>query len=84
MPADDNGVIPADQLGILLGCHPALVDILVSSRSYIVYSVFDSEGGLNEDAMLTVSNMTGIMFSVSDEDTILRGPVLIVTKTESN
>ena len=67
-----------NQVPALLDCLPDLVDILASGRGYVVYSVFDSEGEANDNAMEAVSTLTGIQFSPDDDDTLLRGPVLVV------
>lgn len=66
------------QVPALLGCSPNLVDILASGRDYVVYSVFDSDGEANDNAMEAVSTLTGIQFSPDDDDTCLCGPVLVI------
>lgn len=63
----------------LLECAPALVDVLASGPEYIIYTVFDSQGEINEPSMWVARNLTGAMFDLKDEDQVLRGPVLVVT-----
>ena len=62
----------------LLGCVPALVDVLASGPGYVIYSIFDHEGTVNLSAMQAVSGILDIPFDTNDKDVILRGPVLIV------
>jgi hypothetical protein len=66
------------QVPALLGCVPALVDVLATGHDYVVYSVFDSEGAVNISAMDAVSKLTGMSLNPDDEDMLLRGPVLVV------
>lgn len=66
-------------VSLLLGCTPNLVDVLANGPGYAAYSVFDYEGGvINLEAMRAVSAITGILFDEDDEESILRGPVLLV------
>jgi hypothetical protein len=62
----------------LLGCAPQLVDILASGPTYTAYSIFDCEGRLNPAAMQAVSKVAGVIFDLEDEDSVLRGAVLVV------
>ncbi|RZK45322.1 MAG: hypothetical protein EOO61_00215 [Hymenobacter sp.] len=66
------------QVAILLDCAPNLVDVLANGEGYVVYTVFDSEGEANLEATLAVADVTGSNFDVTNEDELLRGPVLIV------
>jgi hypothetical protein len=66
------------QAATLLGCAPGLVDVLATGNGYIVYSIFDAEDEVNEAAMRTVAELTGISFDASNEDEVLCGPVLII------
>lgn len=66
-----------ERISVLLGCAPRLVDVLVSSPSYIAYSIFDSEGQINDEAMTALSELTGVKFG-DDDDNTLRGVVLLV------
>lgn len=66
------------QAASLLGCAPGLVDVLASGKGYLVYSVFDSEEPANIAATQAVAALTRINFDVTNEDELLRGPVLIV------
>ena len=79
MPSLATGpaVVP-EQVPVLLGCTPRLVDILASGPGYVIYSVFDYEGPINSAAMVTVATVTGVVFDAGDEDMVLRGPVLVV------
>jgi hypothetical protein len=67
-----------DQVPTLLSCLPDLVDVLAIGPDYVVYSVFDSDGGVNTSAMDVVSALTGIYFNPDDEDMLLCGPILVV------
>lgn len=67
-----------EQVSALLGCAPDLVDVLASGPHYIAYSVFDSEESVNEDAMMAVAAVSGIVFDAEDDDTVLRGAVLVL------
>ena len=69
-------VIP-ERVPQLLGCTPALVDILASESNYVAYSIFDYEGHVNHTAMEALSDLTGVKFG-DNEDEILRGAILIV------
>ena len=62
----------------LLGCTQGLVDVLATGTGYVVYSVFDFEGEVNEDAMKAVAELTGTAFDLADEDAVLCGPLLVV------
>ena len=74
-----EGNMPAiDTVAHILGCSPSLVDVLASGSEYIAYSVFDYEGEVNETAMQVVQKTTGITFDLEDDDTILRGPILVI------
>lgn len=63
----------------LLDCDPNLVDVLASGPAYVVYSVFDCEEDVNVTAMEAVAMVSGVDFDLDDEDSVLRGPVLVVT-----
>ena len=67
-----------EQVPALLGCASELVDVLASGLGYVAYSVFDHEGEINLAAMNAVASVSGVAFSLDDEDSILRGPVLVV------
>ena len=67
-----------EQVPELLGCSPELVDILASGASYVAYSVFDSEGEANHQGMAAVAKASGITFDKMDEDTTVRGAILLV------
>ena len=64
----------------LLGCVPELVDMLASGPNYVAYSIFDCEGEVNQVAMEAVAAVSGVSFESDDEDAVLRGSVLIVTR----
>ena len=77
-PATGLAWVP-DKVSGLLGCAPGLVDVLASGPEYVAYSVFDSEGEANPAAMAAVAAVSGVAFDAEDEDTVLRGAVLVVT-----
>jgi hypothetical protein len=79
MPDPKTGLVRVPgQVPVLLSCTPGLVDVLASGPDYVVYSVFDSEGPVNPEAMVAVSQVSGEAFDLDDEDTVLRGAVLVV------
>lgn len=67
------------EIAQILGCAENLVDVLLSEQDYIVYSIFDNQGAINYNAMTLLNNLTGIEFSI-EEDNVLRGNILIVSK----
>ena len=81
MPNPETGFarIP-EQVPALLGCAPDLIDVLMCAPQYVAYSIFDYEGGQpNETAMDVLATLTGYAFDLSDDDTVLLGPILLVT-----
>ena len=80
LPNPDTGFASvSNQVPLLLGCDPKLVDVLACAPNYVAYSVFDYEGGQpNNEAMLALAALTGYSFNTDDEDTILLGPILVV------
>ena len=66
-------------IAALLDCAPALVDVLASGPGYVVYAIFDCTGEVNHAAMAVVAELSGVKFNESDEDSILRGEVIVVT-----
>lgn len=76
-PATGFAKVP-EQAATLLGCALTLVDVLACGLEYAAYSVFDCEGELNIAAMDAVAELTGLEIDLSDEDTVLHGPVLVV------
>lgn len=80
MPNPATGLVGVpESVPVLLGCTPALVDILASGPTYVAYSIYDAEGETNPAAMEAVAKVSGFSFDLDDEDAILRGPVLVVT-----
>lgn len=69
------------QVPVLLDCRPEVVDILASGPHYVAYSIFDFEGSTNLLAMEALTVLSGVSFSMNEEDTILCGPILIVQST---
>lgn len=68
-----------DAVPTLLGCAPGLVDVLACGPRYVAYSVFDYEGGaVNSAGMQAVAEVSGASFDSDDEESILRGAVLLV------
>ena len=55
----------------LLGCVPALVDVLACGKGYLMYSVFDYEGERNQAAMSVLAEVSGIELNVGEDDEIL-------------
>ena len=81
-PATGFARVP-DQVPVLLGCAPGLVDVLASGPDYVAYSVFDSEGETNQAAMAAVAVVSGVAFDSEDEDAVLCGAVLVVRCNQS-
>jgi hypothetical protein len=95
LPQQPPQTVPSDVLGqldlsarfaivpqsvsALMSCALEVVDVLANGPDYIAYSVFDCEGPVNYAAMSAVAKVSGVTFDVEDEDTVLCGPVLVVT-----
>lgn len=83
LPDAETGLVSVpEQVPILLGCPPGLVDILASGHDYITYSIFDCEGDINLAAMDAVAKVSGVSFDANEEDEVLRGPVLMMTRNQ--
>lgn len=67
-----------DEVVAFLGCARALVDIQACGPNYVVYTIFDFSGEVNRSAMSAVTEITGEIFDLNDEDSLLCGPVMIV------
>ena len=65
---------------LALDCVPQLVDVLATGPDYIAFSVFDHQGATNPAAMRELSALTGVAFDATNEDEVLRGPVLVVSR----
>ena len=65
-----------------LGCVASLVDVLSTGATHVAYSIFDCEGAVNSGAMEAVAQLSGTAFDINDEDTVLRGAVLIVCEEQ--
>ncbi|MDO7848683.1 hypothetical protein Q5H92_20120 [Hymenobacter sp. M29] len=76
----DSGQVVQDAVRAseLLGCMPALVDVLACGEGYLMYSVFDYEGAQNHAAMSVLAEISGIGSDAGDDDEVLRGPVLVI------
>ena len=82
LPDTASGFVKVpSSVAVLLDCAPTLVDVLASGPGYVAYSVFDCEGEINHTAMVAVSEVSGVKFDESDEDSVLRGGVLVVHAT---
>ena len=62
-----------------LGCARDLVDVLDCGPDYVAYSVFDFEGSTNQAAMTALEAFSGHRYDIDDEQ-VLQGPVLLVTR----
>ncbi|MGI4736152.1 MAG: hypothetical protein ACRYG7_13455 [Janthinobacterium lividum] len=81
LPNETTGFVDeASRVATVLDCAPGLVDVLASGRDYVAFSVFDHEGEPNPDAMEALSDLTGTKFDIDEEDDLLRGPILFVTR----
>lgn len=63
-----------------LGCTHGFVDVLDCGPDYVAYSVFDFEGPTNQDAMAALEAVSGNRYDIDDDDQVLHGPVLLVTR----
>ncbi len=81
LPDETTGFVgAAGGAGTILDCAPGLVDVLASGRDYVAFSVFDHEGEANLEAMRALSDLTGTAFDAADDDELLRGPILLITR----
>jgi len=81
LPTETTGFVDeASRVATVLDCAPGLVDVLASGRDYVAFSIFDHEGEPNPDAMKVLSDLTGTAFDVNEDDELLRGPILFVTR----
>lgn len=79
LPDIQTGLVPySSRAASLLGCAPQLVDILACGPDFVVYSIFDYEGAANVKAMAALSRIIGHQFDISDDEQIIRGPVLLI------
>lgn len=79
LPDPVTGLAPLpERVAVLLNCAPKLVDVLANGPRYVVYSIFDCEGEVNYRAMTAIGELAGQAFDIDDEDSILRGAVLVV------
>lgn len=72
-----------DEVAGYLDCNLGLVDVLACGPNYVAYSVFDSEAETNVTAMTALATITGQPFDSTDDDCILRGPILVVQRRGS-
>lgn len=63
-----------------LGCARDLVDVLDCGPDYVAYSVFDFEGPTNQAAMTALEAVSGNRYDIDDDDQVLQGPVLLITR----
>ncbi|GAB3639316.1 hypothetical protein GCM10027422_49070 [Hymenobacter arcticus] len=81
LPDEITGFVSgADGAAAMLDCAPSLVDVLASGRDYVAFSVFDHEGEPNLEAMRVLSDLIGTAFDEANDDELLRGPILLVTR----
>lgn len=77
----DNFMPSLEHVALLLGCNSLLVDVLATGNDYVSFSIFDYEcDTVNLEAMVTLSQLTGCQFDMTDDDQVLRGPVLLVQR----
>lgn len=67
------------EVSVIMNCAPELVDVLASGSNYVAYSIFDYEGPVNHAAMTAVAQVSGVTFDAEDEDSMLCGPVLVIS-----
>ncbi|RZK44406.1 MAG: hypothetical protein EOO61_03890 [Hymenobacter sp.] len=57
-----------------------LVDVLDCGPNYVAYSVFNYEAAINKAAMAALEVISGHHYDLKDEDQVLQGPILLVTR----
>lgn len=79
MPDSATGFVGVpEQVSALMGCVPELIDVLASGPQYVAYSIFDFAGPVNHAAMVAMTEISGVIFTLEEYDTVLCGPILIV------
>ena len=71
-PATGFAGVP-DEVPVLMGCAPDMVDVQVCLPDCVAYPVFDYEGPVNYAAMAAVT------YDLKYEDAVLCGAVLVVS-----
>ncbi len=75
LPDKQTGLVAhSDRAAMILGCAPQLVDILASGSDFVIYSIFDSEGPVNEGATQALRRL-----SKAFGNEALLGPILLLT-----
>ena len=81
LPDADSGLAHiSSRIAEELGCTINLVDVLDSGPGYCAYSIFDSEAEVNNEARLSLKAVSRYpaAWDSDDEESIIRGPILIV------
>ena len=80
LPSPTGHARITDEVAAHLGCVRDLVDVLDSGPDYVAYSVFDFEGAMNQGAMTALEAVSGNRYDINDDDQVLQGPVLLITR----
>lgn len=80
LPSHTGTAHVSDEVAAVLGCARSLVDVLDCGPDYVAYSIFDFEGTPNQSAMAALTAISSHPYDMEDEDQILQGPVLLVTR----
>lgn len=80
LPSPTGQATVTEEVANHLGCVKGLVDVLDCGPDYVAYSVFDCESAVNKSAMVALEMISGHHYDLEDEDQVLRGPILVVTR----
>lgn len=80
LPSPEGYAKVSKETAAFLGCPKGFVDVLDCGPDYVAYSIFDNEGDTNPLAMAALSTVSGHTYDAEDEDQILHGPILLVTR----
>ena len=70
----------SSEVADFLGCAQGFVDVLDCGPDYVAYSIFDCEGATNQPAMAALSAVSSHAYDVEDDDQVLQGPIVLVTR----
>jgi hypothetical protein len=80
LPSPEGYAQVSPQVAAFLGCSEGFVDILDCGPDYVAYSIFDYEGAPNQPAMDALSAISTHAYDAEDDDQVLQGPILLVTR----
>jgi hypothetical protein len=80
LPLPEGYAHVSGEVAGFLGCNQGLVDVLDCGPDYVAYSIFDYEGATNQQAMVALSAVSRYAYNAEDDDQVLQGPILLVTR----